>query len=424
MTTASATQRLQDRQALSDQLRKRYQDFKANSLQLDLTRGKPSAAQLDLSDSLLTNLGVGDINSSWGDCRNYGAAAGLPEARAFFGDYLGMPAEQTLVGGNSSLNLMHDVMRDAFVRGTATSERPWSQEPTVRFLCPVPGYDRHFSVCEYFGFELVPVPMRETGPDMDAVEAIVGDDPAVKGIWCVPKYSNPTGIIFSDSTVERLGKMPTAAKDFRVFWDNAYAVHDFDDPAAQLASIADACDAAGYPNRPLQFGSTSKITFAGAGVAAMAAGPEEFQHLLQGIGTQTIGPDKLNQLRHLRFFGDLDGLRRHMRGHAEILREKFDRVQRVLARELDGLDIAHWSRPRGGYFVSVDVEAGSARRVAELAADVGVTLTAAGATFPGGVDPDDRNLRLAPSFPLPDEVEQATEVLAVCIQLAALEASD
>lgn len=402
-----------------DELRREYDDFRARGLALDMTRGKPCPEQLELSRGLLDVLG-GEVKAADGtDCRNYGALEGLPEARALFGELLGVPADQVLVGGNSSLALMHDTIVQALLVGT-TDGGPW-RDGHVKFLCPSPGYDRHFSICERYGIDMVPIPMGPDGPDIDWVERLVHADRSIKGMWCVPRYSNPTGVVYAPEVVRRLAEMRTAAPDFRIMWDNAYAVHHLVDDPPPLADLLAACAAAGHPDRALVFTSTSKISFAGAGVSAVAASPANIRHLLAGWFVQTIGYDKLNQLRHVTFFRDAAGVAAHMRKHAAILKPKFDAVLEILDTRLGGKGIATWSRPQGGYFISLDTPDGCAARVVALADAAGVKLTKAGATFPYGRDPHDRNIRLAPSFPGPDQIRLAMELVAICVELAALE---
>ena len=410
------------RRAARDSLSKRYRDFQALKMNLDMTRGKPCPEQLDLCLGLLDCLTRGDYKASDGsDCRNYGGLDGLPEAKALFAAYMGVRPEELVIGGNSSLTLMHDAMSWAMLFGAAGGSTPWSAQRPVKFLCPSPGYDRHFAICEHLGIEMIPVELRGDGPDMEAVERLVGGDGAIKGIWCVPKYSNPTGEVYSDAVVQRLAAMRAKAPDFRIFWDNAYAVHHLGDGPAPLADILKACRAAGHPERVLIFGSTSKISIAGGGLAFMAGSAAAMEWARGHLGFQTIGPDKLNQLRHVRFFGDLGGIERHMQRHAAILKPKFDAVQEVLARELSGKGVAEWTRPLGGYFTSVDTWDGCALRVIGMAADAGVKLTPAGSTYPNKKDPRDRNIRIAPSFPPLADIRRAMEVLAVCIELVSLE---
>lgn len=401
-------------------LRARYAAFRERGLSLDMTRGKPCPEQLDLSLGLLDCLGRDYKAADGTDCRNYGVLEGLPEARRLFAELLEVEPAEVIVGGNSSLALMHDTVVLGLLKGMPDSP-PWRGKHPVKFLCPTPGYDRHFAICERFGIEMIPLPMGSDGPDMDWVERLVHADPLVKGMWLVPRYSNPGGVVCSAQTVERLARMHTAATDFRLFWDNAYAVHHLVDDPAPLANILAACKAAGHPDRPFIFTSTSKISFAGAGVGVVAASAANIRHLLAGLGIQTIGHDKLNQLRHVRFFKDAAGIAAHMRKHAAILRPKFDAVQTVLERELGGLGLATWSRPQGGYFVSLDTPDNCATRVVQLAEAAGAKLTKAGATFPYGKDPHDRNIRIAPSLPGLEEIMQAMELLAMCVQIAASE---
>ncbi len=406
----------------ADRLRAQYAAFQAQRLALDMSRGKPCPEQLDLSAGLLDCVGRDDYRAADGtDCRNYGVLEGLPEARRLFAEYLEVDPSEILVGGNSSLALMHDALVQALLRGVPGGERPWRDLPAVKFLCPSPGYDRHFAICQHLGIQMLTVDMCAEGPDMEQVEVLAASDPTIKGIWCVPKYSNPTGVTYSDSVVERLARMPAAAPDFRIFWDNAYAVHHLSDPPDRVKNLLAAAKQAGHPDRVLLFGSTSKVSFPGAGVAMVAGSANNIRYLTQGLSVQTIGPDKLNQLRHVRFFRDMAGIEAQMRKHARIIKPKFDMVNEVFDRELAGKQIAEWSRPRGGYFISVDTLDGCAARTVALAAAVGVTLTPAGATFPYGKDLRDRNIRLAPTSPSREEVRLAIERVAVCIQLAAIE---
>jgi len=329
--------------------------------------------------------------------------------------------EEVIVGGNSSLTLMHDTIVQALLRGVPGGEQPWRALPTVKFLCPSPGYDRHFAICRHLGIEMIVVDMTGDGPDMDAVEHLVAEDGAIKAIWCVPRYSNPTGVTCSQDVVERLAHMPTKAPDFRIFWDNAYAVHHLTDRPLRLRNLLAECKAAGNPDRVFIFGSTSKVSFPGAGVALMAASETNLRHLKAGLAIQTIGPDKLNQLRHVRFFRDMAGIEAHMRKHAAILKPRFEAVTEIFERTLGGLGIAQWTRPQGGYFISVDTLDGCAKAVVAKAAEVGVKLTNAGATFPYGKDPRDRNIRIAPTMPSVEEIRQAMELVAVCIQLVSID---
>lgn len=403
-----------------EQLQQRYDAFKAQGLQLDMTRGKPSAAQLDLANDLLGWDDPKAIKSSDGaDARNYGGLDGIPEMKAIFAEMLEVPAAQVIVGGNASLQMMHDAVVRALLHPVPGADTAWGKLPEVTFLCPSPGYDRHFAICQHLGIKMIPVGLGEDGPDMDEVERLVASDASIKGMWCVPKYSNPTGITYSKAVVDRLARMKTAAPDFRLFWDNAYAVHDLDDQGDELENILTACAAAGNPNRPLVFASTSKISFAGAGVACMAASQENVAEAKKHLAIQTIGPDKVNQLRHVKFFKDFAGVKAHMKKHAEILRPKFAAVEEIFQRELGGTGVATWTRPNGGYFVSLDTPDGCASEVVKLAAEAGVKLTGAGATFPYGKDPRNRNIRIAPSLPPLDQIQVAMEVVAVCVKLVA-----
>jgi len=401
-----------------DSIEKKYQELAAQGLKLDMTRGKPGADQLDLSNKLLD---IAESHTASGiDCRNYGGLDGIPEARSLFAPMLGCHHDELIIGGNSSLTLMYDALIRAMVFGVPGCEKPWIKEEKVRFLCPVPGYDRHFAICETLNIEMIPIETNAAGPDLDQVEKLVADDPSIKGMWCVPKYTNPTGTTYSDSNVERLASMKTAAPDFRIWWDNAYAVHHLGSGPAPLKPLLAACQAAGNPNRALMFGSTSKITFAGAGVSFIATSDANKKDILARVGKQTIGPDKLNALRHVKFFGDYEGILDHMNKHAKLLRPKFQAVDRIFTNEISGL--ATWSKPTGGYFVSLDTKDGLASKVVELANAIGVKLTKAGATFPLSSDPRNRNIRIAPSLPPLEEVERAMEAVAVCVQLATVRA--
>ena len=401
------------------ELGSRVARLKIRGQQLNIARGRPSPEQLDLASPMLALPSNGDYQSTEGiDCRSYGGIDGLPEMKQLFGGILDCPAQNIVVGGNSSLAMMHDALVRAYVWGTSRSDTPWREQGTIRFLCPSPGYDRHFLITELFGFEMLPVEMTSTGPNMDQVESLASD-PSVKGIWCVPRYSNPTGVTYSDAVIERLAQME-AAPDFRIFWDNAYAEHHLVDHPTPLGNILAACGAADHADRVLMFASTSKMSFAGGGVAAMGASTHNIADAKTKIGVQTIGPDKLNQLRQLQFFKDLNGLRTHMRAHAYILKPKFDLVEDILQRDLGNKQIAHWSKPLGGYFVNLDVPDGCARQIIALTAETGVTLTAAGASFPHALDPNDRNIRIAPTFPALKDVRRAMEILTLCVELVAI----
>ena len=402
---------------------RRHAEVKARGLALDLTRGKPAAEQLDLSNALLDLPGWGNhLAADGADCRNYfGDLAGLPEARALFAPMLGVPPEQVLVGDNSSLALMHDAIVFAMLHGVPNGEGPWGGAP-IAFLCPAPGYDRHFAICEGLGIRMIPVALTGAGPDMDAVERLVAADASIKAIWCVPQYSNPTGEIYSEETVERLAAMTTAAADFRILWDNAYAVHHLTEMRHRVANLLEACARHGTPERALMFASTSKITFAGAGLSLLAASSANLAWFTRHLARRTIGPDKLNQLRHVRLLQDPAGLEALMDRHRRILAPKFRAVDETLTRLLDGARVARWTKPAGGYFVSLDVDVGSAKRVVALAAEAGIAVVPAGRTFPYGDDPNDANIRLAPSFPSAGEVARAAEGIALAVLIAAAEA--
>jgi DNA-binding transcriptional MocR family regulator len=398
-----------------------YRSFQAKGLSLNMARGKPGQDQLQLSNDMLDILNSkSDLSASNGqDCRNYGMSEGLPELRKLFSEMMEVDADHVILGGNSSLNMMFDTVACGMTNGFGGCE-PWGRQEHRKFLCPSPGYDRHFKVTEYFGFELVTVPMTPTGPDMDAVEEYVKDS-SVKGMWCVPKYQNPTGVTFSDETVRRIANLKPAAKDFRVFWDNAYCVHDLTETTDHLLNLWEECEKAGTLEMAFFFASTSKITFPGSGIAAMACGDKNFKEIRTRYSFQTIGPDKLNQLRHLYFLKNLDGVKAQMAKHRTLIAPKFKAVLSKLKSELSGKNVAVWSHPRGGYFISVDVLPGCAKRVVELCGKAGVKLTGAGATFPYGRDPKDSNIRVAPTYPPVGELEQAMDLFCLCIQLAAAE---
>jgi DNA-binding transcriptional MocR family regulator len=397
-----------------------YDALRARGLKLDLTRGKPSADQLDLSDELLS-LPRGTTDSTGVDTRNYGGLEGIGELRAMFAELLGIDTEQLVAGGNSSLVMMREVLADLWLKGGVDSACPWGAEEKVTFICPVPGYDRHFTLLEWFGIDTVTVPMHDDGPDAEAVAELAAKDPSIKGMWLVPTYANPTGAVTSQAVAARLATMTTAAPDFKIFWDNAYALHHLTDDEAKSADILSLAAAAGNPHRPILFASTSKITYAGAGVGFLGGSVETVRWYVNHLGKGAIGPDKVNQLRHAQFFGSAQGVRDHMVRHRAIIAPKFAAVEEVLSTRLGGLDVAAWTRPTGGYFVSLDVPDGTASRVVALAKDAGIALTPAGASFPGGNDPRDRNIRLAPTFPGLDEVTEAMEAVATCVLLAAAE---
>ena len=402
-------------------LRQQYLTYQAQGLKLDMSRGKPGVQQLDLSLEMLecVNPRDGYTAESGFDARNYGVLDGLPEVKSLFADILDVHPDQIIVGGNSSLNMMFDYVSTCYSKGVC-GNLPWCQQGKVKFLCPVPGYDRHFAVTEFFGIHMIPVKMTPYGPDMDAVEELV-KDPAVKGMWCVPMYSNPDGITYSDDTVRRLAAMKPAAADFRIIWDNAYCLHHLDDEGDVLLNIYPELEKHGNEDMVVMFTSTSKISFPGSGVAALAASPANVADVKKRMTIQTIGHDKLNMLRHIRFFGDLEGVKRHMKLHAAVLRPRFRVVLDTLESQLANLGIAHWHHPRGGYFVSVNVMEGCAKRTVELLKEAGVVMTAAGATYPYGADPKDSNIRIAPSYPAVEELTVAMELFCLCAELACVE---
>jgi DNA-binding transcriptional MocR family regulator len=408
--------------AFAERARADHAAFCARRVRIDMTRGKPCPEQLDLSSALLTLPGNGDyFQADGGDTRNYyGSLQGLPEARALFAGIMGAPPERVLIGNNASLSLMHDCIVFALLKGVPGGARPWSADQPVAFLCPSPGYDRHFALCEEYGIRMIPVAMTGAGPDMDEVERLVLD-PAVRGMWCVPKYSNPTGESYAPETVARIARMRTGAPDFRLFWDNAYAVHHLTDEAVEIANILELCAQAGHPDRAFVFASTSKMTFAGAGLGLFASSERNMAWFTARISKRTIGPDKLNQLRHVRFLKDEHGIRRLMAAHRALLVAKFRALDEVFLQRLGNAGVASWSKPRGGYFVSVDTIDGCARRVVELAAEAGIAMVPAGQTYPYRSDPRDRNLRIAPSFPSVQEVTSGAEGIALSILVAATE---
>ena len=404
------------------ELQTAYLELQERRLALDLTRGKPSPEQLDLSAELLSLPGMSDFIAEGSiDIRNYGGSQGLHEARQMFSSLLEAPPEQIVLANNSSLSLMHDVLVFALLKGTCDSSKPWSKQDDIAFICPVPGYDRHFKICEDYDIRMLPVRMHESGPDMSEVEKLVMADSSIKGMWCVPKYSNPTGAVYSEATVERLAAMQTAAPDFRIFWDNAYAVHHLTDERSPLANLLERSAACGYGNRAFVFASTSKVTFAGAGICGVAASHENVEWLLARMAPRTIGPDKINQLRHVKFLKDKEGITALMARHRELLAPKFKAVLEIFEAHLSGLPHVAWTNPKGGYFITLEVPPGRAKRVVSLAREAGVMLTPAGATHPYGIDPEDRTIRIAPSFPNLDEVQQAARVVALCVKLAVVE---
>ncbi len=404
--------------ALKKEIDKRYQEFKDLNLALDMSRGKPAPSQVDHANGMLKEM-KNYCTEAGMDVRNYGVLDGIPDIKKLFSDLLDIPADHLIIGGNASLNLMFDAMMRLYVFGTM-GEKPWGQLEKVKFLCPAPGYDRHFTICETLGMEMIPITMTSTGPDMDQVEKLAAEDDSIKGIWCVPKFSNPQGICYSDETVDRLASMKTAAKDFKIFWDNAYGVHPvFED--VKVKNILDACEEAGTKNRPYYFFSTSKISFPGAGVSLIAASDENIAEIKKIMNAQTIGYDKINQLRHVQFFKDAQGLRNHMQILADCMKPKFETVLNTLEKELAGSGLISWENPKGGYFVSVDLLPGCAKKVVQLAKEAGVVLTGAGATYPYKSDPKDSNLRIAPTYPTVEELQQAMDLFCVCVKKAGVE---
>ena len=421
--TGYAQRTKEELQQLKKELEKQYEDAKGKGLKLDMSRGKPSAAQLDLS------MGIMDVLTSEGvlkteaglDCRNYGVLDGIPEAKKLMADMMEVAPEQVIVYGNSSLNIMYDTVSRSVTHGVLGST-PWCKLDQVKFLCPVPGYDRHFAITEHFGIEMINVPMSPEGPDMDLVEKLVAEDASVKGIWCVPKYSNPQGYSYSDETIRRFANLKPAAEDFRIYWDNAYCIHHlYDDNQVEQPEILAECAKAGNPDMVYKFSSTSKVTFPGSGIAALAASEANLSEIRKQMTIQTIGHDKLNQLRHVRFFGDIEGMKKHMSKQAAILRPKFEAVTDILEKELGGLGIGEWTKPLGGYFISFDALPGCAKAIVAKCKEAGVVMTGAGATFPYGKDPKDSNIRIAPSFPTPEEMAQAADLFALCVKLVSVD---
>ena len=409
--------------ALKAGLEKAYEEVKAKGLKLDMSRGKPSVSQLDMTMPIMDALDSRSVlkTEAGADCRNYGLMDGIPEAKALMGEMMGVPADQVIVCGNASLTIMYDTISRSVTHGVCGST-PWCRLEKVKFLCPAPGYDRHFAVTQHFGIEMITVPMTPTGPDMDMVEKYVNEDASVKGIWCVPKYSNPQGITYSDETVRRFAALKPAAEDFRIFWDNAYVIHHlYDDRQDELLEILSECEKAGNPDMVYEFASTSKVSFAGGGIAAVAASEKNLDFIRKTLTLQTIGFDKVNQLRHVKYFKDLNGLKAQMKKHADIMRPKFQAVLSTLDKELSGLGIAEWTRPNGGYFISFEAMEGCAKRIVAKCKEAGVVLTGAGATYPYGKDPKDTNIRIAPSFPTPEEMALAAELFVLCVKLVSVE---
>lgn len=409
--------------ALKEDLNRQYDEAKAKGLKLDMSRGKPSPSQLDMERDFLevirsdTNLKT----SSGVDCRNYGLLDGIPEAKKLMADMIGVSEDKIIVFGNSSLNIMYDTVARSMLFGVLGST-PWCKLDKVKFLCPVPGYDRHFAITEQFGIEMINIPMTCDGPDMDLVEKYVNEDPAVKGIWCVPKYSNPQGYTYSDETVKRFASLKPAAADFRIYWDNAYAIHDlYEDKNDQLLEILGECEKAGNADIVYEFVSTSKVTFPGSGISALASSKANLDSIKSTMTIQTIGPDKLNQLRHVLYFKNIDGMKAHMMKHAAIMRPKFEAIEEVLAKELDGLQIGSWTKPNGGYFISFEAMEGCAKEIVNRCKEAGVVLTGAGATYPYKKDPKDSNIRIAPTFPSEEELSVATDLFVLCVKLVSVE---
>lgn len=421
--TGYAQRTKEELQQLKKELEKQYEDAKSKGLKLDMSRGKPSAAQLDLSMGIMDVLTSESVLKTEAglDCRNYGVLDGIPEAKKLMADMMEVAPEQVIVYGNSSLNIMYDTVSRSVTHGVLGST-PWCKLDQVKFLCPVPGYDRHFAITEHFGIEMINVPMSPEGPDMDLVEKLVAEDASVKGIWCVPKYSNPQGYSYSDETIRRFANLKPAAEDFRIYWDNAYCIHHlYDDNQVEQPEILAECAKAGNPDMVYKFSSTSKVTFPGSGIAALAASEANLSEIRKQMTIQTIGHDKLNQLRHVRFFGDIEGMKKHMSKQAAILRPKFEAVTDILEKELGGLGIGEWTKPLGGYFISFDALPGCAKAIVAKCKEAGVVMTGAGATFPYGKDPKDSNIRIAPSFPTPEEMAQAADLFALCVKLVSVD---
>ena len=409
--------------ALRETLTAEYEEAKGKGLKLDMSRGKPAVAQLDMGNDFLDALNSQSLLKAEDgvDVRNYGDMDGIPEAKKLMADMMGVPAENVIVCGNASLTIMYDTVSRSVTHGVLGST-PWCKLDSVKFLCPVPGYDRHFAITQHFGIEMITVPMTPEGPDMDLVEKLVAEDESIKGIWCVPKYSNPQGYTYSEETVRRFANLKPAAKDFRIYWDNAYAVHHlYDDRQDDLAEILSLCAEAGNPDMVYEFCSTSKVSYAGGGISAVAASPANLAEIKKSMTIQTIGHDKVNQLRHVRYFKDINGINAHMKKHAAWMRPKFEAVLKVLDEELSGLGIGEWTRPNGGYFISFDAMDGCAKAIVAKCKEAGMVLTGAGATYPYGKDPKDSNIRIAPSFPTPEEMAMATDLFVLCVKLISAE---
>lgn len=411
----------EDLKLILDNEMKKYEEYKSMNLKYDMTRGKPAVKQLALSDDMMSDEYLGDYKTSNGiDCRNYGILEGIPEIRSLFAELFEVTPEQVIASGNSSLNIMYDLISAFMLLGTGKGAMPWVRQGEIKFICPVPGYDRHFAITERLGIKMINVNINEYGPDIDAIEELVKNDPSVKGMWSVPKYSNPTGVVYSDEVVERLASMKCAADDFRIFWDDAYTVHMLEGEPAKQLSLIKACEKAGNPDRAIVLGSTSKITYPGAGVAALASSIDNIAWFKKIYTIQTIGPNKINQLRHAKYFKNYDGIVNHMKKHALILKPKFDCVIRLFEEELGEAAVLTWSNPKGGYFISVDTTYNCASEVVAMAKECGVLFTAAGSTYPYGKDPDNKNIRIAPSLPPVEELEAAIKVFCVCVKICSI----
>ncbi len=409
--------------SLKAELEAAYEDAKGKGLKLDMSRGKPAAAQLDMGMGIMDTLNSeSDMKTEAGlDVRNYGVLDGIPEAKQLMADIMGVEAANVIVCGNASLTIMYDTISRSMTHGVMGST-PWCKLDKVKFLCPAPGYDRHFAITEHFGIEMITVPMTAQGPDMDMVEKLVAEDDSIKGIWCVPKYSNPQGYSYSDETVKRFAALKPAAKDFRIFWDNAYAIHHlYEDKQDEILEILSECEKAGNPDMVYEFCSTSKVSFAGAGIAAVASSQANLDFMRKSMTIQTIGYDKINQLRHVRYYKNIDGIREHMKKHAQLLRPKFEAVLSVLDAELSGAGIGEWTKPNGGYFISFEAMEGCAKAIVAKCKEAGMVLTGAGATYPYGKDPKDTNIRIAPSFPTPEEMAVATDLFVLCVKLVSVD---